>query len=94
MDKRILKYKLVLTDTQNLVLPAGSQILSVKVQGNDLVLYALVSDFVARQDTVEISIIGTGSPIPQEVVVYSRFLDTVMQGQFVWHIFYKVVSTI
>lgn len=84
--KTIWKFSLDLTDSQNLMLPSGAQLLSVAMQGPALCLWALVDPQGAKERR-QIEIRGTGHPIEgaDELV----FIGTVLQngGQFVWHIF-------
>jgi hypothetical protein len=87
MNKKVLKYTLEITDVQTITLPANSMILSVITQNDQLVVYALVNEIVARRQDFMFYTIGTGNPIPANFS--AEFLQTVQHGPFVWHIFYQ-----
>lgn len=85
-SKRIWKYPLRTTDRQQVEMPAGASILHVGVQDNVICLWALV-DPVQEEFPVMIWIVGTGNPVPDEVLLHSNHLGTVQQGPFMWHCF-------
>jgi len=82
---KIFKYPLQIIDRQILKLPVGARKLSVQNQGGFVCLWALV-DPNAEKRPVEIFIYGTGNPIDQDIT-RQLYIDTVQQGQFVWHVF-------
>jgi hypothetical protein len=82
--KRVYKYTLALTDVQLVKLPIGSRILSCQMQLGILTMWALVSPGNDTED-VPIYIFGTGHDMPPNIDF--RFIDTVQEGNFVWHIF-------
>jgi len=89
MAKTIWKFQLSITNTQNVLMPEGAQILTAQIQnGCDLCLWALV-DSTAPKQRREIEIIGTGNFVTDES---RRYISTV-QGKglenqsLVWHVF-------
>jgi hypothetical protein len=87
MAQQVWKYPLALNRQQMLALPAGSQILSIQYQGDELVLWALVDAGGGnRMERRNISIFGTGSLIEDHSMVH---LATVQMpgAQLAWHIF-------
>ena len=60
---RIWKYQLDITDEQTVMIPAGSTLLDVQMQGDTCCLWALC-DEKAEKEPRRIAIYGTGDPIP------------------------------
>lgn len=86
MQKTIWKYQLNITDTQNVMMPEGAEILTAQIQnGCGLCLWALVNPEAPKQRR-EIEILGTGNPAPN---ANRRYISTVQMqgGNLVWHIF-------
>ncbi len=86
MTKRtIWKYHLEITDTQNVMMPEGAEILSAQMQGDSLCLWALVNPDAPKQRR-EIEVLGTGNPAPD---AKRRYISTTQMhgGALVWHIF-------
>jgi hypothetical protein len=86
MTKRtIWKYPLEITDTQNVMMPEGAEILSAQMQGDALCLWALVNPEAPKQRR-EIEVLGTGNPAPD---AKRRYISTTQMhgGALVWHIF-------
>ena len=95
--RMVFKYELELISVQRIVMPKGSQILSVGVQRDKIMLWALV--YLPAQGRSQINvfrairIVGTGEGFDakiSEVVAPSAtdlFIGTVFQDTFVWHIF-------
>lgn len=85
----IYKYTLENVDTQTLTLPAGSEILSVINQHENVCLYACVDPMTAEIERYSIQIYGTGHNIRHDDTY--RFLGTVamFDGDFILHVFYK-----
>lgn len=82
---RIYKYDLALTGTQTIQVPYRFQPLSVQIQHNTIMLWALVDETDEFLSDRKITIIGTGNPIDEPPGV---FIGTVQQNGFVWHVFY------
>ena len=88
MKKVVYKYKLQLTkDTQEVVLPQGAQILCIRMQNDELCMWALVDPDQIYNEVVKIRCAGTGHEITEDV----EYIDTVMllDGELVFH-FFKV----
>lgn len=81
---RIFKYPLRVTDSQYVSMPEGATILSAKVQGSEIVLWAIVDKDNLPEDRT-IAIVGTGEEFPQ--LEFMPHIDTVQLGDYVWHIF-------
>lgn len=89
--KKIFKYQIPVVDTQILRLSMGYQILSAGFQDHNLCIWAMVMPDSMWMSSVEVLIIGTGNPVPDNINTYS-FLNTVHDPRgFVWHIFYKIL---
>lgn len=89
-SKRIWKYPLRTTDRQEVEMPAGASILHVGVQDGTVCLWAMVEPPTVPGGSDEertIWIVGTGNPVPDEVLLHSNHLGTVQQGPFVWHVY-------
>ena len=84
MSKTIYKIPIDL-DTSGFHLPGGERVLSVQYQGDQLSLWA-ECDPEKPPKLVEICVIGTGHPCPDEKFSY---FDTVLDpiGPLVWHIY-------
>lgn len=84
MKHKIWKFEIPLQD-KKAQMPAGAQILSVGVQGDEIMVWAVCNPnhpFVTRY----FPIFGTGF----EMNLQDRgrpFLGTVFQGPYVWHVF-------
>jgi hypothetical protein len=86
--KKIFKYIL---DGDPLTLPAGSKVISVKNQHDNIVLYAIVDTDINDKMIYSIFITGTGQEIGKDLTDYT-FLGTVslLGGEFMFHVFYKL----
>jgi len=90
-DQAIFKYKLEVTDRQELLMPLGTKVLKVDTQYGDITIWALV---LPRQLTLvprKFIILGTGQPIRKFDYDMDRckYFNTVQQqsGMFIWHVF-------
>ena len=89
--KTIYKYNLRISDSQYIDLPINSEILSVKNQGDNLCLWALVDTDEDSNTTYEIEIFGTGNEI-YDNTTFREFIDTcVMPNGLVLHLFKRIV---
>lgn len=86
--KTIFKYTLETHDEQDVTLPVGSEILTVKEQYGDICLWALVDPGEAKKEDRRIRILGTGHSFEDDFE-RTRYLGTVLMsgGSLVWHIF-------
>lgn len=89
MTYKVLKYKLLVQDTQVLTLPRDARILTVRAQGEDICLWALVDTKVVRTTTRLFRLVGTGHEIALLAVHELVHLGTVMlrEGALVFHVF-------
>ena len=88
MKKVVYKYKLQITKViQEVVLPLGAQILCIKMQNDELCMWALVDPDQPYNEVVKIRCAGAGHEITEDV----EYIDTVMllDGELVFH-FFKV----
>lgn len=88
MKKVVYKYKLQINKViQEVVLPLGAQILCIKMQNDELCMWALVDPDQTYNEVVKIRCAGTGHEITEDV----EYIDTVMllDGELVFH-FFKV----
>lgn len=80
---RIFKYKI---DRQNIHMPAGAEILCCKMKDNALHIWALVDE----EQPVEVRkfvTLPTGVAIIGNDVDNLLYIDTVIDGPYVWHLF-------
>lgn len=83
--KTIHKFPLQVADSQEMKMPKDSTILTVQVQNGTPCLWALVDTDKEAEERF-IRIIGTGHPVPENVL---RYIGTfqVLEGTFVGHVF-------
>lgn len=82
----IYKYKLAVTDFQQIELPLGAKVLSVGLDpSGDVCLWAKVHRKETATYDAAIAIVGTGNDA--EMSDRYKFMGTVKQGPFMWHIF-------
>lgn len=86
----IYKYPLALTGLQRVEMPKDSEILSVQDQRGTICLWAAFPGDGEYRVSREIEIVGTGNPVESFEKIDRKFLGTVQQGAFVWHIFERV----
>lgn len=82
--KTIYKYPIEITDEQTLSMPEGAQVLSAQMQGNTLCIWALVDSGNFNCDR-RVRIFGTGNPVVLDG--NWKFVDSVHERIFVWHVF-------
>lgn len=83
----IYKYPLQITDLQTLWLPAGAEVLTVQVQRDEVYLWAIVNLDLPPTDERVFETIGTGGPVVSGGDIRRRYIATVQQSPFVWHVF-------
>ena len=79
----IWKYKLELVIEQMVEMPIDSKVLSANMQGDTLCIWVLVNEN-NKKTLHPVWIYGTGQLIDEPS---GRFIDTVQDGQYVWHVF-------
>lgn len=84
----IHKYPLHGSSLQKVALPSGAQLLTVQVQGDEPMLWALVYPNVRGVEVRSIRVYGTGHPIDVEPVRL-RYIATFQLhgGALVFHVF-------
>lgn len=84
--KRIFKFPLQITDIQKIRMPKDSTILTVQVQKETPCLWALVDTDKEAEERF-IQIIGTGHPVPENVIRYIGTFQALENNWFVGHVF-------
>lgn len=86
--KVIHKFQLQPVHSQEIHLPPGYEILSVKDQSDTICLWLLIDPDIATKP-VEVLILGTGEYISDSADIISRssFVGTVIKDGMVYHVF-------
>lgn len=86
--RTIWKYPLELTDQTELMIPKGAEVLTAQMQELQLGLWILVNSD-AETEVRTFDIYGTGNPVPAiDLRTHTRkYIATVQQSIFVWHVF-------
>jgi hypothetical protein len=84
--RTIYKYPLTLAAVQKIEMPLGAELLAVQIQGKQICIWAVVNP-EEEENVQTFYIVGTGHPMPEGRV---RFLGTVQDDPFVWHVFLKI----
>lgn len=83
----IWKYTLQDVDTQKVVLPAGSDVISAQEQKGRIHVWAIFDKSQARVEERTFQIVGTGDLINDDRVKGNLFVGTVQIGRLVQHVF-------
>lgn len=85
----IWKFPLRITDSQEIKIPDGAQILSVQVQDGQPCIWALL-DETAKTYSRKIGMFGTGHPMPKEFA--GKYIGTyqLRNGDVVFHVFEEI----
>jgi hypothetical protein len=90
MGKTIWKFKLEVTDSQQIEMPVGAKILTVQTQDGWPCIWALV-DPLAKKELRHIQTIGTGHTIENGEGLNDKYLGTYQVirdwGVLVFHVF-------
>ena len=88
MENAVWKFEIAGTPRQPIIMPKGSIILSVQVQGNQPCMWAFVNTKELENEVRNIAIVCTGHKLP-EGIDPRYFLGTYQlnQGSFVGHVF-------
>lgn len=79
---KIFKYPFKIEDAPQVEIPCGHRILHVGLDpGGQPCIWALVTP-EASKTKIQLRVVGTGHDEPE-----GKFLNTIVQGPFVWHIF-------
>ena len=85
-EMRIYKYKLGdYLDKSSVRLQMGAKILSVNKQNNEWFLWAMIDPYETKMEERVIRMAGTGHTL--ENVRSLEYLNTVLDGIYVWHFF-------
>lgn len=83
----IWKYKLHLTEFQEVSMPQGAKILSVQVQDDQICFWVILKDEAyAKYEEKQFLIVGTGTAMPTDMQGW-QYIATVQIRPFVWHVF-------
>ncbi len=83
----IYKHEIEVHDTFVLQIPMYGHILKVAKQGDKICVW-VKGDTQRESVPITLRIFGTGHPLPIEEENLT-YLDTVVMGYFVWHVFIK-----
>lgn len=86
MSHRIWKYPLAFEEIQDVKMPAGSMVVHVAEQQEQIVLWALV-DTAAPLEVRRFKLAGTGHEVPSDGEVFPYLGTAVMSNGYVWHVF-------
>lgn len=92
--KRILKYKLPPPAgngslIREVPLPQHSEVMSAGVQGDEVMVWALVDSDVDAVRVRDFKVLGTGWGLADDELDGWIFLDTVFMEPFVWHVWVR-----
>ncbi len=82
----IWKYELAIKDIQKIEMPLVAEILTAQMQGDTLVLWALVNP-ESEKEYRTIEVIGTGNHIHSALTISRIYISTFQIGSFVGHVF-------
>lgn len=85
MTKKVFKYPLT-HSINNIDLPDGAQVLTVQMQGNEVMMWALV-DPNALPKRREFQVVETGQKFTFDDRTPPVYIETVQMGVMVWHVF-------
>lgn len=86
--KTIYKYPLRITEKQWIRPPMGARLISAQLQNGVLCAWAIVDSEEKYMGHIQIFIVGTGNPMPEEAEDgRANYFASVQMGNFVWHIF-------
>jgi hypothetical protein len=81
--KRILKYTLLITDTQTVYVPRHAVLLTAQMQGAYLQLWAMCDQAEVYEHRT-IAVYGTGDALPEYP---GKYIATAQDQRYVWHVF-------
>jgi len=90
MPSTVWKYDLAVTDVQEVMMPSGAALLHVGIQhpNEGRLRWIQLWAWVDREEPTcsrRIAVVGTGNPAPP--MNEARYVGSVQDGPFVWHIF-------
>lgn len=87
--RTIWKFPLSNMGVEEIEMPKGAEILTVQIQDERPCLWAIVEDR-AEKDRRFIETHGTGHPMRVDMGITRRYIGTVQQPPFVWHVFERI----
>jgi hypothetical protein len=94
MNKTIWKFKMKIDDTQVILMPKGTEILSIGLQNNEPVIWALVNSKEPDKEPKQFEMFGTGHSVPCDIGIDRKFLGTIQPIEngfsFAFHIFERI----
>lgn len=86
--RTIFKYKLGVTDHQEVEFPKNSELLSAQAQGEDIFIWAMFDlEDEDRMEKRKIRVIGTGHAIPENERLRHIGTTQMYDGKLIWHVF-------
>lgn len=91
---KIFKFALAITDHQTLAIKGFQKVLSIAVQNDSLVLYAIVNPDDESVTTIPVLIHGTGHSFSLTAVDCWQFMGTYMTcgDSLVWHVWVPLAA--
>ena len=80
--KTIYKYTLKFDCSNQILMPKDSLVIKFAIQNNQPCIWAIVDTDSIYENRI-FSVVGTGWQIENNM----RYIDTILDGQFVWHLF-------
>lgn len=90
MSKLIYKFKLRVTDSQEVLMPAGAEILTIQTQFREPCIWVMFDESELKTEYRRIEMIGTGNPINDTYGIAERKYISTFQmddGRLVFHCF-------
>ena len=84
--RKIFKYQLKITHEQTILMPKDAEIISVQFQRGVLCVWAIVAPSNPEKFRV-FELYGTGADFPTLGMAERKYIATVQEGPFVWHVF-------
>lgn len=88
--RTIYKYPIAAPFLNELDLPVGAEVISVETVQDVICVYAIVDTDVRETEVHKFWIFGTGHPMPKELK--AKFICTVLQDIYVFHVFEEIVE--
>lgn len=99
MNKKIYKYELNVETFQDVLLPIGAEILTIRSQNEIAYLYALVDPEQIEKENILIELYGTDETIQEDIGISRKYISTfeAFKGHMILHAFintgvYKLTS--
>lgn len=87
--KTIYKYEMPSEDRPSIQMPDGAEILTVQRQNNAICLWAMVEP--NNPPTIRhFETFGTGQIIPGDMGIERRYIGSVQEKFYVWHVFERI----